>query len=81
MDSYITFESYQNTGMGERRRISSDTQWAHFDTGSEGMTDRFPARVSRSGSSKVVTIPEAIRDSYQVGDVVQVTLEKKKNSC
>ena len=41
------------------------------------MIDRFPARVSKSGCSKVITIPAAISDDYDVGDVVYVAVEKK----
>ncbi len=42
------------------------------------MQDKFPARVRKSGTSKVVVIPEPIRDKYQEGDTVYVTIEKEE---
>jgi hypothetical protein len=49
----------------------------HYPEKSMTKTDTFPARVHRSGHSKVVTIPEAIRDRYEIGDVVEVKIQKK----
>lgn len=41
------------------------------------MIDKFPARVSKSGPSKVITIPEPVRDNYQIGETVDVILKKR----
>jgi len=40
------------------------------------MTDTFPARVSKSGPSKVITIPSMIADKYDIGETVQVLIKK-----
>ncbi len=39
---------------------------------------QFEAIVSRSGNSKVVTIPHPVRDDFEVGDRVIVTIETAK---
>lgn len=39
--------------------------------------NRFPARVSKSGSSKVIVIPVAIADEYKVGETIHVIVRKR----
>lgn len=40
------------------------------------VTEVFPARVRRSGTSKVVTIPEAIANKFELGETVYVEISK-----
>lgn len=39
------------------------------------MSDKFPARVRKSGTSKVITIPEAIASKFKLGQTVYVEIE------
>ena len=37
---------------------------------------KFQAKVSKSGTSKVITIPVPYRDDYEIGDRIEVTVER-----
>jgi antitoxin component of MazEF toxin-antitoxin module len=44
------------------------------------VTETFPARVRKSGTSKIVTIPEAIASKFVIGETVYVEISKDTES-
>jgi len=40
------------------------------------LSDKFPAKLTKSGNSTVITVPYLIAENYSIGEKVEVTIRK-----